>query len=152
MENKEKQIEEMAYIIENAFKVYFGANDLVEPEDFPYQAKDLAKELLEHYQPKIPEDSIVLSREEYDNLKLEIQKAHNKGVQAGFDMTKFKEESIKRKARKEMAEKNFKIVKKIIDKKYAIETPWTRVTLSSIINQIEKEFIKQFDMKVENDR
>lgn len=85
-ENKEKQIEEMSKIIENAFKVYFGANDLVEPEDFPYQAKDLAKELLEHYQPKIPKDSVVntptiqceaysqndlvvLSREEFDRLK-----------------------------------------------------------------------------------
>ena len=37
---------------------------------------------------------------EIDDLKLEVQKAHNKGVQAGFDMTKFKEESIKRKAKK----------------------------------------------------
>ena len=59
IEEREKQIEEMAYIIENAFKVYFGANDLVEPEDFPYQAKDLAKELLEHFQSKLPEDSVV---------------------------------------------------------------------------------------------
>lgn len=48
---------------------------------------------------------VVLTREEYDNLKLGIQKAHNKGVQAAFDMTKFKEESIKRKASKETAEK-----------------------------------------------
>ena len=72
MIDKEKQIEEMVNIIENAFKVYFGANDLVEPEDFPYQAKDLAKELLEHYQPKLPQDSVVLSREEYERGIIQI--------------------------------------------------------------------------------
>lgn len=47
------------------------------------------------------------------------------------------------------AEKAFEITKKIIDRKYAIETPWTRATLSNIINQIEKEFSKQFDAKTE---
>ena len=113
MENKEKQIEEMSYIIENTFKVYFGANDLVEPEDFPYQAKDLAKELLEHYQPKIDKDSVVLSREEYDNLRLQIQEAHHKGVRAGFDLTKFKENSIEQE-RKEMAEKCCNFIKQWI--------------------------------------
>lgn len=54
---------------------------------------------------KLSEDSVVLSREEYDNLKLELQKAHNKGVQAGFDMTKFRERSISKQAVKEFAEK-----------------------------------------------
>jgi hypothetical protein len=72
-EAKHKQIEEMAYIIENAFKVYFGANDLVDPEDFPYQAKDLAKELLEHYQV-VDKDSVVLSMEEYEILTKDIEK------------------------------------------------------------------------------
>lgn len=54
---------------------------------------------------KLPEDSVVLSKEEYDNLKLELQKAHNKGVQAGFDMTKFREQSISKQAVKAFAEK-----------------------------------------------
>ena len=87
-EKREKQINEMAKIIENAFKVYFGANDLVEPEDFPYQAKDLAKELLEHYQPKLPEDSVVLSREEYEkyqNFKRDVEHSfeYNQGYTDG---------------------------------------------------------------------
>lgn len=47
-------------------------------------------------------DSVVLPREEYDNLKLEIQQAHNKGVRAGFDLTRYKENSIEQ-ARKETA-------------------------------------------------
>ena len=84
MENKEKRVEEMSHIIENAFKVYFGANDLVEPEDFPYQAKDLAKELLEYYQPKLPEDSVVLSTEE---LK-DIVKARTKCVENAIIRTR----------------------------------------------------------------
>ena len=54
-------------------------------------------------------DSVVLTTEEYDNLKLEIQKAHHKGVRVGFDLTKFKENSIEQ-ARKETAEKIFKML------------------------------------------
>lgn len=165
MNNKEKQIEEMAYIIENAFKVYFGANDLVEPEDFPYQAKDLAKELLEHYQPKLPEDSVVqptvqsysthdndlvvLSREEYDNLRLQIQEAHNKGVRAGFDMTKFKENSIRKQERKETAKKIINQVREMLnscqtvyeDDKYLI-TPNVGYLMKDVddgLDKIEKQ-------------
>ena len=51
---------------------------------------------------KIDKDRVVLSRKEYDNLRSQIQEAHNKGVRVGFDLTKFKENSIKQ-ARKEMA-------------------------------------------------
>lgn len=69
----------------------------------------------EHYNAgyrKIPEDSVVLSREEYDSLRLQIQQAHNKGVRIGFDLTKFKENSIAI-ARKETA-------KEILDMLYDI--------------------------------
>ena len=65
----------------------------------------LAESLYNAGYRKPPEDSVVLSREEYDNLKLELQKAHNKGVQAGFDMTKFRERSISKQAVEEFAEK-----------------------------------------------
>lgn len=65
----------------------------------------LAESLYNAGYRKLSEDSVVLSKEEYDNLKLELQKAHNKGVQAGFDMTKFREQSISKQAVKEFAKK-----------------------------------------------
>ena len=58
------------------------------------------------YQKVDKNKQVVLTKEEYDNLKLEIQKAHNKGVRVGFDLTKYKENSIE-KTRKETAEKIF---------------------------------------------
>ena len=76
-EETHKQIEKMANIIESSFKVYFGANDLVDPEDFPEQAKDLAQELLKCYQPKLSEDHMIISRKEYEALKL-IESYHIK--------------------------------------------------------------------------
>jgi hypothetical protein len=41
----EKNIEEMAEVIESELKVYFGAGDVVAPEDFPYQARGIAESL-----------------------------------------------------------------------------------------------------------
>lgn len=76
-EETHKQIEKMANIIENSFKVYFGANDLVDPEDFQEQAKDLAQELLKCYQPNLSEDNMIISRQEYEALKL-IESYHIK--------------------------------------------------------------------------
>lgn len=99
--NKEQQIEEMGKIIDNRLieaNCWLGTM-------YKGIGRWIAQKLVEHYQPKLPEDSVVLSKEEYNNLKLQIQQAHNKGVQAGFDMTKFKEQSIRKQAVKEFAEK-----------------------------------------------
>lgn len=41
----DEKIEEMAEGIESELKVYFGAGDVVAPEDFPYQARGIAKSL-----------------------------------------------------------------------------------------------------------
>ena len=127
MEIKEKQIEEMAGIIGQAIdsNSFLGDERMAE-----INMQGIAKELLKHYQPKIPKDSVVSSREEYQK---DFSSQFNKGYKHGS---------------KETAEKAFEITKKIIDKKYAIETPWTRATLSNIINQIEKEFAKQFDVEI----
>jgi hypothetical protein len=61
------------------------------------------------------EDSVVLSMEEYDNLRLQIQQAHNKGVKVGFDLTKLKENSIEI-ANKETAKRFYKKVRKLLKK------------------------------------
>ena len=59
MKDKEKQIEEILADI----RKFIGY-------DTPYtQKKALADYLFEHYQPKLPKDSVVLSKEEYEKLK-----------------------------------------------------------------------------------
>ena len=104
--NKQQQIEEIAGTICNACKERFEISkkckNVIEPCLAAYAH---AEALYNAGYRKLPEDSVVLSREEYDSLRLQIQQAHNKGVQAGFDMTKFKEQSIRKQAIKEFAEK-----------------------------------------------
>ena len=106
MKDKEKQIEEMA-----KHGCYDGCASGLRKFSDEYDGKPcknmirIASGLYEQGYRKLPKDSVV-SREEYNNLKLEIQQAHNKGVQAGCDMTKFKEYSIEQ-VRKETAEKIF---------------------------------------------
>ena len=94
-------------------------------------------------------DLVVLSREEYEKLKLELaiekKRADESYTQKEVEEIIASKERIKSK---ETAEQAFEITKKIIDKKYAIETPWTRATLSNIINQIEKEFAKRFSVEI----
>ena len=128
MEDKEKQIEEIRHTVENYFedRLIIGSNDL-------------ARKL---YKIAVPEDSVVLSREEYiKNLQTHYYMGQRE-VEEEYKTIQIPKE------RKEIAEKAFEITKKIIDKKYAIETPWTRATLSNIIDQIEEEFAKQFGVEV----
>lgn len=56
------------------------------------------------------EGKVVISKKKYDNFKLEIQEAHNKGVRAGFDMTKFKECSIRKETAREYHDKMQKVI------------------------------------------
>ena len=74
MKDKEKQIMELM-----KDKEFVKLVKLID-NTHPFYVETIALRVYEKYQPKLPEDSVVLSREEYDNLKLEIQKAHNKGV------------------------------------------------------------------------
>lgn len=65
MDNKDKSIKEMAKVIDDRLieaRGWLGSMN---------RGKGywIAQKLVEHYQPKIPEDSVVLSREEYERLK-----------------------------------------------------------------------------------
>ena len=51
---------------------------------------------------------------------------------------------VEKYTRKDTVEKSYSIVKNIVNQHYAREIPSTRVTLSQVINQIEKEFIENF--------
>ena len=57
-EEKNKQIEEMANIIHRTEFVDISG----------YEEEKIAEELLKYYQPKLPEDSVVLSRKEYEKI------------------------------------------------------------------------------------
>lgn len=67
------QIEEMAKVIESV-KLY--GIDNYGRKISHYSTLELAEELLKHYQPKIPEGSVVLSKEEYEELQKGV-KTHN---------------------------------------------------------------------------
>ena len=87
-ELKQKQIEEMAKVI----------HDLI--LDTPFNGTEasfekIAEELLKHYQPKIPENVVVLTREEYQMLNY----FNHRG------------EELLKQERKETAEKYAKMLK-----------------------------------------
>lgn len=64
----DEKIEEMAEGIESELKVYFGAGDVVAPEDFPYQARGIAEHLIQKGYRKIPEGAVVLTRAHEDKI------------------------------------------------------------------------------------
>lgn len=67
---KQEQIEEMAKIIDDRLteaNLWLGSMN-------KGKGYWIAEKLIEHYQPKLPEDSIVLSREEYDTLHTNLCK------------------------------------------------------------------------------
>jgi hypothetical protein len=147
MSDKEQQIEEIEKFIydyvdskqtERVYLCSSRVNELAKP--FVHN-KGIAETFYNAGYRKLPEDRVVLSREEYDNLKLEFQKAHNKGVQAGFDMTKFKEQSIKNKARKETAEKFAEKLKKVIHERDYIQG-YAEIGLIEEIDELLKEYEK----------
>lgn len=111
------------------------------------QRQEIAEALYNAGYRKPFENSVVLSREDYDNFKLELQKAHNKGVQAGFDMTKFKEQSIKNKASKETVKKFAdKLKAKVLDKTYVNKD--FDINISDIYKIIE-ETLKEYENEQE---
>lgn len=63
MKDKEKQIEEMVKDLKENLRLCAGVKLL------DHQVETIAYELLKKYQPKLSEDSVVLSREEYEKLK-----------------------------------------------------------------------------------
>lgn len=64
MKDKEKQIE-VKKLVNIITKIYPNKYSI----EYPARAIRLANELLEHYQPKIDKDSVVLSIDAYNRLK-----------------------------------------------------------------------------------
>lgn len=126
--NKEQQIEEFQ-------------NDIID-NLFDGGTYKLAEALYNAGYRKLPEDSVALSKEEYDNLKLELQKAHNKGVRVGFDMTKFREQSISKKAVKEFADK---LQKELPCRDYTFNGNTYSMILTSSMKYIMDKLLKEYE-------
>lgn len=78
MNNKQqKEIEEMAKVICNTCETRVSEQQCNSDKRAIYgycsMCEIITKELLKHYQPKLPEDKVVLSREEYEKLRTELR-------------------------------------------------------------------------------
>lgn len=68
----QEQIEEMAKLIDDRLieaNLWLGSMN-------KGKGYWIAEKLVEHYQPKLPEDSVVLSKEEYEVLKIKEEEKH----------------------------------------------------------------------------
>ena len=105
------------------------ANDLVEIFDKEYQKRGLltptftAKQLCELDYQKVGKNSVVLSREEYEELKhyedemYRLQGVVDQLTNEGWDILDEKEEKIRQLERKETAEKIYKDIRLFLDDK-----------------------------------
>ena len=104
---KQEQIEQMAKIIDDRLieaNLWLGSMN-------KGKGYWIAEKLVEHYQPKLPEDSVVLSKEEYNlliNIKKFFETADNE-ISAGNLLVYLKE--LIAQERKETAEKIYTKIK-----------------------------------------
>lgn len=106
MEDNKKQIEEMSNLINKNLFNYLNQDNL--------SCKDvcdlLANDLLKYYQPKLPEDSVALSKEEYEEYQDLLKNFDN----YLFEYRKFADKCIENKG-KETAEKIYLQAKAVVD-------------------------------------
>ena len=94
-------------------------------------------------------ENIILPKEEYKRLKL-LSGINTDLKQLGISVAEALSVNssdiaqVEKYTRKDTVEKSYSIVKNIVNQHYVREIPSTRVTLSQVINQIEKEFIENF--------
>lgn len=112
MKDKEKQIEEMANCEKCVCKpVCMKTADIVKEQEFLSWNEYVKSYGCKHYQPKLPKDSVVLTREEYKELKhyenemYRLQSVVDQLTNEGWDILDEKEEKIRKSERKETAEK-----------------------------------------------
>jgi transcriptional regulator of heat shock response len=104
-EEKNKQIKEMMNDIKAIINTYYLRNKNCDEDRY---IRDMAKILLEKYQPKLPEDSVVLSREEYEILTKDIEHPTDKVLKKLVVGKNILTEQVIEKTSKETAEKMLK--------------------------------------------
>ena len=128
MKDNEKQIEEMAKVIGNTWLVDLEGNtkDVCEVLD-EVDINNIARELYDKNYRKLPEDSVVLSKEEYEKLKY----------------TWITDSDAYKKGCKETAEKIFKmLISKLESNQF--------LSGERIIMEVDVENLaKQFDVEIE---
>ena len=128
MKEQEKQIKEMAKEIGNTWLVDLEGNtkDVCEVLD-EVDINNIARELYDKNYRKLPEDSVVISREEYEKLKY----------------TWITDSDVYKKGCKEMAEKIFKmLISKLESNQF--------LSGERIIMEVDVENLaKQFDVEIE---
>lgn len=148
---KNKRIEEMAKVIEKALSHCCMCDDCNYKDVANLEeckSMRIAEELTQHYQPKLPENSVVLTKEGYDIL-LSISEKHDR-LQEKLEQTSKKNEELKtqlggyiadqevwisaaRGASKETAEK-------IINKLEQLQRCLKEVALNDLIISLRKEY------------
>ena len=147
---KDKEIQGMQIRICNACKQHKKCD-----KELCTMSELVAKEVSRFYQPKLPEDSVVLSREEYEKLK-------NESIDKLFaDDTFFKEEFkaneeylrkradrdyiklVKKQASKETAENFAKRVKEL-SQEHEVKTLVGRTKIYYIGNEGLNEIVREF--------
>ena len=119
--NKQEQIEEMAKMIDNRLieaNCWLGTM-------YKGIGRWIAQTLVEHYQPKLPKDSVVLSKEEYERITKEFVTEQR--------ATEIAKEYFE-KTRKETAEK-------------FLQLAYDRCLEKSFIKKVE-ELAKQFSVEI----
>ena len=156
-EEKHKQIEEMANFIHRTEFVDISR----------YEEETIAKELLKHYQPKLPEDSVVLTREEFDELGLVVEtvqeyESDEKGQpllvkerkivkKLRTDFTELLNQEIRElqlaQERKETAEKILDQIKFLVEERNGADLEDLSVD-GTILEEILVELAKQFGVEI----
>lgn len=139
---KDKTIEEMARIIDDRL---IEANGVIGSMN---NGKGcwIAQKLVEHYQPKLPEGSVVLSREEYGEIK--IYQSYIPEMKKAFD-------KIRNAAIKETAERDFNhIIKALEIKKASIITHYgvKESVGADVAIRTVKELAKQFGVDLKGEK
>lgn len=135
MKDKE-MIEEMAKMIEKAKQhIWASVRTQAEDEDYLWHSRAIAEHLMLQGYRKIPEDSVVLSKEEYTRLKLArdicchdlfiaTKQSHEEGYKRGYEKGKYE-------ARKETAEKIIAMLK---------QPPYIDFIESWVLDELAKQF------------
>lgn len=139
---EQEQIEQMAKVIHDRLaeaRCEFGSMNISE-------SYLIAQKLVEHYQPKLPEDSVVLSRDNYNRLKRdsELYEARHEEKLKFF-------EKVYNQASKETAEKIFNdIIQALEERKDKVEAFYgvAESVGADIAIRTVKELAKQFGVEI----
>lgn len=138
-----KELKELAKIIRTILE---DRTDIkyIPDLDFP-----IAKEVLKHYQPKLPEDSVVLTKEEYEQLKQTIISQLEESTKLCTHLTQKIIDT-----RKETAREILKEIRKYLDTVPQVPPDYYSDDWGYLTKDVDNglnELAKQYGVEVDND-